>query len=96
MKIILVFAGIAYLLTPIIAYLAGRRAAVNSNIRATLAAIGLTKASANHYQDAMKLLNAMIHATDLDGPYIGNVLTEATEREASRLVNEYRKELDLR
>lgn len=95
MKIIMLFAGVAYLLAPIATYLAGRRATLNIRTRAALAALGLTAASVTRYQEAMMLLNAMIHTADLDGPYVGNVLTETTEREASRLVNEYRKELGL-
>lgn len=95
MKIILVFAGIAYLLAPIAAYLAGRRVAFNSSVRTSLSALGLTQYSVSRYLEAMKLLNAIVNSADLDGPYVGNVLTKATEREASRLVNGYRKDLGL-
>lgn len=66
-----------------------------SRVTADLRSIGLTNESAKRYREAMALLNSVVNATDLDGVYGGNVLTNHTAAEAVRLVNGYRKEMGL-
>jgi hypothetical protein len=43
----------------------------------------------------MRLLNGMVEATTLDGPFTGNILTATTETEARRIVDGYRQEMGI-
>jgi len=95
MKVLAMVLGIAYLIAPVVTYLAGYRSGCRKSIRTSLSALGFTNKSADRYQTAMRLLNAMVRGSDLDGPFVGNILTTATEREATRLVNEYRQEIGI-
>lgn len=95
MKVLVIFVGVVYLLAPIIAFMAGYKRGCRTSIKASLGSLGFTERSASRYQDAMRLLNAMVRGSDLDGPFAGNLLTTTTEREAARLVNEYRQEIGI-
>lgn len=96
----LIFALILF--TPIVIAIAstigmtvGFKRGQRSRVTADLRSIGLTNESAKRYREAITLLNSMVNATDLDGVYSGNVLTNHTAAEAVRLVNGYRKEMGL-
>jgi hypothetical protein len=73
----------------------GYRSGLRRNQALSLRALGLSTTTINRYQDAMRLLNGMIEATTLDGPFTGNILTGATETEARRIVDGYRQEMGI-
>lgn len=73
----------------------GYRAGVRRNQALCLRSLGLSPLTINRYRDAMRLLGGMVEATSLDGPYVGNVLTTATEQEARRIVAGYRQEMGI-
>lgn len=92
--VILVFVVVLPLLLVVgiaIGYRAGRR----RDQSLSLSAVGLSTTTIDRYLDAIRLLNAMVEATTLDGPYGGNILTAATATEARRIVDEYRKEMGI-
>lgn len=60
-----------------------------------LRSLGLSTVTVNRYRDAMRLLSGMVEATNLDGPYGGNILAPGTESEARRIVAGYRREMGI-
>lgn len=95
MKGLAIALGVAYLVAPILMFVGGYRAGLRRNQALSLRALGLSTTTINRYRDAMRLLHGMVRGSDLDGPFVGNILTEPTEREASRLVDEYRHEIGI-
>jgi len=73
----------------------GYRAGLRRNQALSLRTLGLSTTTVNRYRDAMRLLNGMVEATILDGPFAGNILTSITETEARRLVTGYRNEMGI-
>lgn len=97
MKILLAVMGIAVPLALImIGYVCGRSSSIATSSAETLERHGLTQRSPQIYREAMRLLNAMVLVSDLDGPFTGNLLTPETQKEASRLVAAYREDNQIR
>lgn len=73
----------------------GYRAGLRRNQALSLRSLGLSALTINRYRDAMRLLSGVVEATNLDGPYGGNVLTDTTQSEAQRILAGYRKEMGI-
>lgn len=73
----------------------GYRAGLRRDVALSLRSLGLSTTTINRYRDAMRLLSGVVEATNLDGPYGGNVLTDTTQSEAQRILAGYRREMGI-
>lgn len=73
-------------------YLAGHRIGFAKKVRVELAPLGISKRTFQRHEDAITLLSRIIRATELDGEFAGNILTEKTQKEMEKIVDDYRAE----
>jgi hypothetical protein len=78
-----------------LSYRRGKKAGAWEAVDAKLRALGMSRASADNYRQAMLILNKMINIQDLDGPWAETILANAVRVEINRVLAIYRKENEL-
>lgn len=83
------------ILIVLFSYTIGYRYGVKRQKYINLRKSGLNKHTADHYAEVITFLNKLTIGVDLDGEYVGNILTDATYAAICRFIARYRKEMDI-
>lgn len=89
------FAGL-FVIALALGFVLGSAAATKQRITEHLRSIGLTKDATKLYARAAKILRRLDGLTDLDGDLAADILTDATKKQVSEWLADYRKGLDLK